>query len=604
MRSSRNIAKLKQARTNLQDAYDNATVDFIQGKIDQISHLHVSKQHSAAWKAINEITGRKDRPSITTKGGSTKKRKDNWLDHFKKLLGESPPTTPNIPKVHIANRLNIPITPFSMKELKTVITSIQSKKSPGLDNIPALIWKDEHFHPFLLDLCNQVFTNLECPPIWITSGIIPVPKKGDLSGPCNYRGISLTPIAAKIFNKLILNRLVPALDHLLRRNQNGFRRKRSTISQILSLRRIVEEMRNANKELTLVFVDFKKAFDSINRNVMFEILALYGIPPEIIKAIKVLYTNTKAKVITTDGETDVFNIVAGVLQGDTLAPFLFIIVLDYVLRISLDVNNNKGLLIKPRGSRRHPAKYITDIDFADDIAIPSNTVENAESLLHSLEEAAAYVGLVCNESKTEFISTSINPSMSAKSGKQLKEVSDFKYLGSYIMNSEKDFKTRKVLAWSACNKLDKIWQSNLPLHLKLNLFKSTVEPILMYGSETWTLHTRQQRRLDGCYTNLLRRVQNISWKQHYTLQQIYDKIPPVSERLAQRRVQFAGHCYRAEGELISDLILWKPSKGRKLTYPDVVARDTGLEVQDLHVGMADREWWRKVVSSISAKAAR
>jgi hypothetical protein len=98
-------------------------------------------------------------------------------------------------------------------------------------------------------------------------------------------------------------------------------------------------MRNANKELTLVFVDFKKAFDSINRDVMFQILKLYGIPEEIITAIRVLYTNTKTRIITPDVETYFFDIVAGVLQGDTLAPFLFIIILDYVLRISLDVYN-------------------------------------------------------------------------------------------------------------------------------------------------------------------------------------------------------------------------------------------------------------------------
>ncbi len=113
-------------------------------------------------------------------------------------------------------------------------------------------------------------------------------------------------------------------------------------------------MRNANKELTLVFVDFKKAFDSINRDVMFNILQLYGIPEEIIQAIRVLYTNTKKRVITPDGETVFFDIIVGVLQGDTLAPFLFIIILDYVLRISLDVNNNQGLLIMARTSRRHP----------------------------------------------------------------------------------------------------------------------------------------------------------------------------------------------------------------------------------------------------------
>ena len=119
---------------------------------------------------------------------------------------------------------------------------------------------------------------------------------------------------------------------------------------------------------------------------------------------------------------------------------------------------------------------------------------------------------------------------------------------------------------SACNKMEKIWRSNLPNKLKLDLFKTTIEPILLYGSHTWTLNSKQHQQLDGCYTNLLRRIQNISWKQHYTLKQIYGKIPPLTERLAQRRVKFAGHCFRAENELISDLILWKPSRGRKLTY--------------------------------------
>ena len=95
-------------------------------------------------------------------------------------------------------------------------------------------------------------------------------------------------------------------------------------------------MKNHNKEVTLCFVDFKKAFDSINRETMFKILPLYGIPEQIIKAIEALYTDTNAKVITPGCETEQFDIFAGVLQGDTLSPFLFILVLDYVLRISLD----------------------------------------------------------------------------------------------------------------------------------------------------------------------------------------------------------------------------------------------------------------------------
>ena len=101
--------------------------------------------------------------------------------------------------------------------------------------IPPLIWKDEHFHTLLLNLCNHTFETLRPPNIWHKSQIIPMPKKGDLSLPSNYRGISLSSIAAKIYNKLILNRLIPFVGPILRKNQNGFRRGRTTLSQILCL---------------------------------------------------------------------------------------------------------------------------------------------------------------------------------------------------------------------------------------------------------------------------------------------------------------------------------------------------------------------------------
>ena len=86
----------------------------------------------------------------------------------------------------------------------------------------------------------------------------------------------------------VLNRIVPEVDPLLRKNQNGFRRGRSTISQILSIRRILEECRKYNKEITLCFVDFQKAFDTISREKIFEIIHLYGIPEKITKAVRVM----------------------------------------------------------------------------------------------------------------------------------------------------------------------------------------------------------------------------------------------------------------------------------------------------------------------------
>ena len=115
---------------------------------------------------------------------------------------------------------------------------------------------------------------------------------------------------------------------------------------------------------------------------MEQILLAYGIPKETVAAITILYRNTKVKVRSPDGDTEYFDIVAGVLQGD---PYLFIICLDYVLRTSIDKIKENGFELTKRRSRRYPATTITDADYADDIAILANTPDQAETLQHSLE---------------------------------------------------------------------------------------------------------------------------------------------------------------------------------------------------------------------------
>ena len=152
---------------------------------------------------------------------------------------------------------------------------------------------------------------------------------------------------------MLLNRIRPVIDPLLRKNQNGFRPGRTTTSQILALRRLIEGVKDKNLPAIITFIDFKKAFDTIHREKLMEILRAYGIPNRIVSAIEILYEDTKAKVLTPDGETDLFEIKAGVLQGDTLAPYLFIIALDYSLRKAINGNEEKlGFRLKKRQSRR------------------------------------------------------------------------------------------------------------------------------------------------------------------------------------------------------------------------------------------------------------
>jgi len=123
-----------------------------------------------------------------------------------------------------------------------------------------------------------------------------------------------------------------------------------------------------------------------------------------------------------------------------------------------------------------------------------------------------------------------------------------------------------------------------------------VEPILLYGSETWTMTKSTEKSLDGCYTNLLKRVQNLDWRDHPNLAQIYQGLPRISSVLFSRRLTFSGHCFRAKSEVVSDILLWCPTgprHSRKRTFLDNLRRETGLELEELKTVMSDRELWRE-----------
>ena len=175
-----------------------------------------------------------------------------------------------------------------MEELLKAVKSIKYRKACGYGEIPVEVWKLKEFHEILLECCNSVYQQ-EVISSWRKGCILPFPKKDNLSITKNYRGITLTAITAKIYNLMLLNRIKPAVDPLLRRNQNGFRRKRSTMGKILTIRRNLEGVRANNLPAVLLFIDFSKAFDSIHRGKIRDILIVYGIPQETVDAIMMLY---------------------------------------------------------------------------------------------------------------------------------------------------------------------------------------------------------------------------------------------------------------------------------------------------------------------------
>ena len=200
----------------------------------------------------------------------------------------------------------------------------------------------------------------------------------------------------------------------------------------MTIRRILEDVRAKNLQATILFIDFSKVFYSIYWGKVEQIFLV---------AIMMLYKNMKVKLCSPDGHTDYFDIVAGVLQGDILAPYLFILCLDYVLRTFINLMKENGFKLAKERSKRYPAQTISDKDYANDIALLANTPTQAETLLHSLERAAAGMGLQINADKTEYMCFNQRDDISTLSGSSLKLVDKFIYLGSNVSSTETDINT-------------------------------------------------------------------------------------------------------------------------------------------------------------------
>ena len=111
-------------------------------------------------------------------------------------------------------------------------------------------------------------------------------------------------------------------------------------------------------------------------------------------------------------------------------------------------------------------------------------------------------------------------------------------------SSEKDIKVRKALAWNALHRMHVIWKSKINLPLKRRFFIATVESVLTYGSESWSLTVQQQKSLDGTFTRMLRKALNIYWQEHSTNKNVYGKLLLVSSKIKSRRMRMAGHYIR------------------------------------------------------------
>lgn len=545
---------------------------------------------------------------------------DEWKEYFEKLLKGQllAHHSADIPSP-ARQDLNIDSRPITREEVMSAIKTMNNGRAPGLDEtiVAELLKKGgETVISKLHQVCQRVFEGESPPWQWTTSKVVPIPKKGDLSLMSNYRGIWLTSAGAKVYNRVLLNRIRPVFEGILRPNQAGFRPGRGTVEQIAALRRIIEGATAKQLPLVICFVDFKKAFDLISREMLFAVLRHYGVPVGVVKAIKSLYDGSKARVFVENTLSKEFNVTTGVLQGDVLAPYLFIIV-DYVLKVSISTEH--GFEHQRRKSSRSPARMIADLDYADDIAILESSVKRAMELVQRTSDKASLVGLLINEDKTEcMVLNQAGAEQMVVNGKCLKRVENFKYLGALMASVESEINNRLALAWAVFWKLKKVWMStHVTERLKINIFGTAVVAILLYGCECWPLTKSLEGQINSFATQCYRIMLGINLaQQHISNAELLARVrqPHLVVAVRRRQLRWLGHVLRrGENEPARIFALYQPEEGHgtakqgkpKTTWCQYIARilephRVGLSAQNIAELAKDRSGWRKIVAVCSS----
>jgi len=413
-------------------------------------------------------------------------------------------------------------------------------------------------------LCKNIYNTGNWPTDFTKTMLIPLPKKTNAVECSDHRTISLISHASKIILKILTNRITAKAEEYIGDNQFGFRKGCGTRDAIGVMRMIMERNLEVNKEVYICFVDFEKAFDRVNWVKMMTILKHIGIDIRDRRLIWNLYSKQSAVIKVGDELSDDCQIGRGVRQGCCLSPILFSIYAEAMMKEAME-NIRDGVKIG--------GKIITDVRFADDQAMVSNTEQGLQKIVQQLDETAEKYDMKINIRKTKVMKVTrnknrLNNKITIKiKGQELEQVQKFKYLGSLLNEDNRsieDIKMRIAIAKEAFNKRKELMTKNFNKDLKKRIIKTIVWSTMLYSSETWTLTKEAIRRIEAFEMWIWRRVEKISYTDRKTNKEVLDRVGEqrsLLKTLVNRKKKWIGHIIR--GENIMKIVIEGKIEGKK-----------------------------------------
>ena len=386
--------------------------------------------------------------------------------------------------------------------------------------------------------------------------------------------------------------------------QAGFRKGRGCRDHICNLRWILEKAEERQQEINLCFIDYSKAFDSVDHNTLWNNLRQIGIPEHLIHLMKELYKNQIAVIRTEWGDTEEFNVERGVRQGCILSPYLFNMYSEIIMRNALD--NTIGFNIG--------GNMINNLRYADDTTLIAANKNDLEKLIKSIKDKSEEAGLYLNVKKTKVMSNKHELNITVD-GQQIEQVTNFTFLGSRLEadgSCLSEIRRRITLGRSALTRMTKIWQCrDVGVEMKRRLVETLVFSIVKYGSESWTLKKEDRRRIDGFELWCWRRALRISWMKKVTNVQVLQRMGVTSSleaTMMKQRLGYLGHILRAdsmEKSLLLGMVEGNRRRGRpRVQWMDEVKKATGMSVQMLKEMALDRCSWRRMTHDVTMNRKR
>nr|VZI49685.1 unnamed protein product [Spirometra erinaceieuropaei] len=531
----RSRRQLQQRLREMQDAWTTRKAEEIQGYADR----NEWKNSFSAIKAVYGPPTKGTAPLLSADGSTLLTEKtqilQRWAEHFRGVLNRpsviSDAAIARLPQV--ATNVDLDLPP-SLQETIRAVQQLSSGKAPGSDAIPAEVYK--HGGPLLMDHLTALFQEMrrqgEVPQDFKDATIVHLYKRNGNRQVCdNHRGISLLNIGGKIFVRILLNRLNNHLEQgLLPESQCGFRRHRGTTDMIFAARQLQEKCQEMRTHLYSTFVDLTKAFDTVNREGLWKIMQKFGCPERFTQMVRQLHDGMMARVTDNGAVSEAFAVTNGVKQGCVLAPTLFSLMFSAMLMdayrderpgIRIAYRTDGHLLNQRRMTfqSRVSTTTVHVLLFANDCALNTTSEAEMQRSMDLFSAACENFGLVINTQKT---------------------VIDDE-VASRISKASQAFGRLRNTVWN---------RHGLQLSTKLKMYKAVILPTLLYGAETWTVYTRQARRLNHFHLTCLRRILRLNWQYRIPDTEVLERtgILSIYAILRQMQLRWSGHLVRMDDE--------------------------------------------------------